>query len=100
MSSTIYNSSSLISQLLTQSLNLHYIIFQGCDASVLLDGPNSEKTAPQNRGLAGFVVIDKIKTVVEDRCPGVVSCADILHLATRDALKLVSPTYSYIINLL
>ncbi|XP_028780084.1 probable peroxidase 26 [Neltuma alba] len=66
----------------------------GCDASVLLDGPNSEKKAPQNRGLAGFVVIDKIKTVLEDRCPGVVSCADILHLAARDALQLAgAPGY-------
>ncbi|XP_050213648.1 probable peroxidase 61 [Mercurialis annua] len=66
----------------------------GCDASILLDGPNSEKTAPQNRGLGGFVVIDKIKTVLEDRCPGVVSCADILNLATRDAVHLAgAPSY-------
>ncbi|KAK4254829.1 hypothetical protein QN277_007915 [Acacia crassicarpa] len=66
----------------------------GCDASVLLDGPNSEKKAPQNAGLGAFVIIDKIKTVLEDRCPGVVSCADILHLATRDALKLAgAPAY-------
>ncbi|KAK9288888.1 hypothetical protein L1049_017355 [Liquidambar formosana] len=66
----------------------------GCDASILLDGPNSEKTAPQNSGLGGFVVIDKIKTVLEDRCPGVVSCADILNLATRDAVHLAgAPSY-------
>ncbi|PPR90788.1 hypothetical protein GOBAR_AA29896 [Gossypium barbadense] len=66
----------------------------GCDASVLLDGPNSEKTAPQNRGLAGFAFIDKIKTVLEARCPGVVSCADILNLATRDAVHLSgAPSY-------
>jgi peroxidase len=61
----------------------------GCDASVLLEGPNSEKMAPQNRGLGGFVLIDKIKIVLEQRCPGVVSCADILNLATRDAVHLV-----------
>lgn len=66
----------------------------GCDASILLDGPNSEKAAPQNRGLGGFVVIDKIKTVLEKRCPGVVSCADILNLATRDAVHLAgAPSY-------
>lgn len=66
----------------------------GCDASILLDVPNSEKTAPQNRGLGGFVVIDKIKTVLEQRCPGVVSCADILNLATRDAVHLAgAPSY-------
>ncbi|KAA8531440.1 hypothetical protein F0562_006207 [Nyssa sinensis] len=66
----------------------------GCDASILLDGPRSEKTAPQNSGLGGFVVIDKIKTVVEDRCQGAVSCADILNLATRDALHFAgAPSY-------
>ncbi|GAV73532.1 peroxidase domain-containing protein [Cephalotus follicularis] len=66
----------------------------GCDASILLDNPNSEKTAPQNQGLGGFIIIDKIKTVLEDRCPGVVSCADILNLATRDAVHLAgAPSY-------
>ncbi|KAK8515980.1 hypothetical protein V6N13_093249 [Hibiscus sabdariffa] len=66
----------------------------GCDASILLDGPDSEKMAPQNRGLGGFVLIDKIKTVLESRCPGVVSCADILNLATRDAVHLAgAPSY-------
>ncbi|KAG2725929.1 hypothetical protein I3760_01G089000 [Carya illinoinensis] len=66
----------------------------GCDASILLDGTNTEKKAPQNRGLGGFVIIDKIKTVLEERCPGVVSCADILNLATRDAVHLAgAPSY-------
>ncbi|OMO90325.1 Plant peroxidase [Corchorus capsularis] len=66
----------------------------GCDASILLDGPNSEKTAPQNRGLGAFVLIDRIKTVLESRCPGVVSCADILNLATRDAVHMAgAPSY-------
>lgn len=62
---------------------------QGCDASILLEGPNSEKTAAQNKGLGAFVAIDKIKQVLEHYCPGAVSCADILNLATRDALCLV-----------
>ncbi|KAK2425108.1 peroxidase [Trifolium repens] len=67
----------------------------GCDASILLDeGPNPEKKAPQNRGLGGFALIDNIKTVLESRCPGVVSCADILHLAARDAAKMAgAPGY-------
>ncbi|GMP78657.1 hypothetical protein CsSME_00034508 [Camellia sinensis var. sinensis] len=66
----------------------------GCDASILLDGPNSEKTAPQNAGLGGFEIIDKIKTVLEDRCPRAVSCADILNLATRDAVHFAgAPSY-------
>ncbi|CAI0541092.1 unnamed protein product [Linum tenue] len=66
----------------------------GCDASILLDGPESEKMAPQNARLGGFELIDKIKTVMESRCPGVVSCADILNLATRDAVHLAGgPSY-------
>lgn len=66
------------------------IFIQGCDASILLDGPNTEKKAKQNSGLDGFILIDKIKTVVEQRCPRAVSCSDILNLATRDAAHLVS----------
>ncbi|KAM6566700.1 probable peroxidase 61 [Cannabis sativa] len=68
----------------------------GCDASILLNGPKSEKTALENRGLGGFALIDDIKKVLEERCPGVVSCADILQLATRDAVHL-SGGPSYII---
>ncbi|OVA11060.1 Plant peroxidase [Macleaya cordata] len=66
----------------------------GCDASILLDGPRSEKRAPQNARLGGFAFIDLIKEVVEKRCPGAVSCADILVLATRDAVHLAgAPSY-------
>ncbi|CAN0857999.1 Probable peroxidase 61 [Linum grandiflorum] len=66
----------------------------GCDASVLLDGDDSEKTAPQNTRLGGFELMDRIKKVLEIRCPGVVSCADILNLATRDAVHLAGgPSY-------
>ncbi|XP_052207533.1 probable peroxidase 26 [Diospyros lotus] len=79
-----------------QLLKLVYAdcMVNGCDASVLLAGPGTERTAPQNAGLKGFEVIDKIKIVLEDRCPGVVSCADILHLAARDAVHLAgAPSY-------
>ncbi|PWA68872.1 peroxidase superfamily protein [Artemisia annua] len=61
-------------------------MINGCDASILLDGPNTEKSSPKTRGLAAFVIIDRLKTVVEARCPGAVSCADILNIATRDAI--------------
>ncbi|PNX87097.1 putative peroxidase 26-like protein [Trifolium pratense] len=74
---------------------LVFRVHEGCDASILLDeGPNPEKKAPQNRGLGGFALIDNIKTVLESRCPGIVSCADILHLAARDAAKMAgAPGY-------
>nr|XP_043608776.1 probable peroxidase 26 [Erigeron canadensis] len=58
----------------------------GCDASILLDGENTEKKSPKNRGLGAYVVIDVLKKVVEARCPGAVSCADIMNIAARDAI--------------
>ncbi|KAH0469627.1 hypothetical protein IEQ34_001185 [Dendrobium chrysotoxum] len=68
----------------------------GCDASILLDGYNTEKSAIQNQGLRtnGLNLIDVIKSVLEARCPGVVSCADILNLATKEAVALAgAPKY-------
>lgn len=61
--------------------------FQGCDASVLLDGADSEKLSIPNANSArGFEVVDTIKDAVENACPGVVSCADILTLAARESV--------------
>ena len=67
---------------------------QGCDASILLDDTatfTGEKNAVPNRNSArGFEVIDTIKTSVEAACNATVSCADILALAARDGVVLVS----------
>ncbi|CAN0916819.1 Peroxidase 60 [Linum grandiflorum] len=70
-------------------MQFHDCFVQGCDASILLDGPTSEKTAPPNLSVRGYKIIDAVKTELEGSCgPQVVSCADIIVMATRDAVSL------------
>jgi hypothetical protein len=70
------------------------MLLQGCDGSILLDpsasNPNPEKTANPSATLRGFNVIDQAKSALEAVCPQTVSCADIVALAARDAVVLVS----------
>ncbi|XP_021899940.1 peroxidase N1-like [Carica papaya] len=69
-------------------MHFHDCFVRGCDGSILLEGSNTERTAIPNSNLRGFDVIQNAKTQLEAKCPGVVSCADILALATRDSIVL------------
>ncbi|KAA0034499.1 peroxidase 11 [Cucumis melo var. makuwa] len=78
-------------------LHFHDCFVQGCDGSVLLDDTitlQGEKKASNNiHSLKGFRIIDRIKNSIESECPGIVSCADILTIAARDAVILVGGPY-------
>ena len=69
------------------------IFIQGCDGSVLLNSTKTnqaEKDAIPNQSLRGYHVIDAVKSAVEEACPGVVSCADIVALVARDSVSMVT----------
>ena len=91
----IFNFGNFYLAIYTSLLMLWGFLNQGCDASVLLDDSNGntnhsiEKQATPNKSLKGFENIDQIKEELENACPGVVSCADVLALATRDGIILV-----------
>eukprot|EP00257_Ricinus_communis_P003658 XP_002516056.3 putative Peroxidase 48 [Ricinus communis] len=70
-------------------LVFHDCFIAGCDASILLDavdGKQSEKDSNPNENLKGYDIIDKIKSQIEEVCPGIVSCADIVVLAAREGV--------------
>ncbi|KAJ4763084.1 Peroxidase [Rhynchospora pubera] len=74
-------------------LHFHDCFVRGCDASVLLNA-SPANPSPENNpvfNMRGLDLIDAAKTAVEAICPGVVSCADILAFAARDAFNLLVP---------
>ncbi|CAN8299749.1 unnamed protein product [Cochlearia groenlandica] len=76
----------------TLRMFFHDCFVGGCDATVLIasDNRDAEKDADDNLSLAGdgFDTVIRAKLAVESRCPGRVSCADIMALAARDVVVL------------
>ncbi|KAH7290533.1 hypothetical protein KP509_30G052200 [Ceratopteris richardii] len=73
-------------------LVFHDCQVKACDASILLvddprNGVLSELHSPKNFGIRRLNFINIIKEQIERRCPGVVSCADIIVLAARDIVR-------------
>lgn len=69
---------------------------------LLDDTPNmlGEKLSLANiNSLRSYEVVDEVKEALEKACPGVVSCADIIIMASRDAVALVDIFNSSSLNL-
>ncbi|CAO2198177.1 unnamed protein product [Urochloa humidicola] len=81
----------------------HDCFVEGCDASILIapttggaaGAPKVERDMEENRNLPqeGFDTVEMAKAAVESKCPGVVSCADVLALAARDYVQLAGGPY-------
>ncbi|CAA2934760.1 peroxidase 43-like [Olea europaea subsp. europaea] len=77
-------------------LHFHDCFVHGCDGSILIDTGlvTEENHASGHDGVGGADVIARAKAELEAACPGIVSCADIVALAARDAVVLTNgPMY-------
>ncbi|XP_030466064.1 cationic peroxidase 1-like [Syzygium oleosum] len=84
-------------------LHFHDCFVNGCDASILLDDTanftGEQNAGPNANSIRGLDVIDNIKSQVESKCPGVVSCADILAVAARDSVvALGGPSWTVLLG--
>ncbi|XP_030522495.2 peroxidase 63-like [Rhodamnia argentea] len=71
----------------------HDCFVEGCDASILIastDNNTAERDVAINLSLSGdgYDVFFRAKRAVELQCPGVVSCADVMAITTRDLVNL------------
>ncbi|XP_077234612.1 peroxidase A2-like [Tasmannia lanceolata] len=114
--STCPNVTSIVSNVIQQALqsdvritasllrlHFHDCFVNGCDGSILLVNSSTivtEQDALPNVGsVRGFGVVDNIKTAVENSCPGVVSCADILAIAAEVSVSLSGgPTWNVLLG--
>lgn len=71
-------------------LHFHDCFVDGCDGSILIDtsSGNDERHASAHQGVRGFDIVETAKSRLEDACPGVVSCADIVALMARDSVSI------------
>ncbi|XP_010928551.1 peroxidase 31 [Elaeis guineensis] len=88
----------------TLRLFFHDCFVGGCDASVLISTNafnRAERDADINLSLPGdgFDVVVRAKTQLEIECPGIVSCSDVLALATRDLVTMLGgPFYPVLLG--
>ncbi|CAO1939244.1 unnamed protein product [Urochloa humidicola] len=78
-------------------LHFHDCFGAGCDATLMLKSHNgtAQRDADPNSTVRGYEAIESLKAKVEASCPLVVSCADIMAMAARDAVNYTrGPAYA------